>query len=48
LDLSDSLPPAAGALAAWEKLAKVDPAFATRANLSEKIAQARQQAAASR
>jgi cytochrome c-type biogenesis protein CcmH/NrfG len=39
---------AAGALAAWEKLAKVDPAFATRASLSEKIAQARQQAAASR
>jgi cytochrome c-type biogenesis protein CcmH/NrfG len=35
---------AAGALAAWEKLAKVDPAFATRANLSDKIAQAKQQA----
>jgi cytochrome c-type biogenesis protein CcmH/NrfG len=32
-----------GALAAWEKLAKVDPAFAARANLSDKIAQAKQQ-----
>lgn len=39
---------AAGALAVWEKLAKVDPAFATRSNLSDKIAQVKQQAGVSR
>jgi tetratricopeptide (TPR) repeat protein len=34
----------AGAIAVWEKLMKVDPAFAARANVSQMIAKARQQA----
>jgi cytochrome c-type biogenesis protein CcmH/NrfG len=34
---------AAGAVAVWEKLMKVDPAFAARANLSDMILKARQQ-----
>lgn len=38
---------AAGAIAVWEKLMKVDPAFAARANVSEMIAKARQQAGGS-